>query len=248
MKFRVVLPAFNEAENLKSLIPNVLSHLEDSGFQYEVCVVDDGSTDNTEALMNSFSTDYPIRLLTHSVNRGLGNALLTAFKTLAAECDDDDDVICTLDADNTHSPLLFGPLARKVSEGFDVVIASRFAPGGEVVGLSIFRQFLSRAAAMFLSTIYPVEGVTDYTSGFRAYRASAIVNGLDQFGDRLITRADFSCNAELLIKILSLGAKPAEIPLRLRYDRKHGRSKLQLFRTVFGYIVLLKNLGGLHKR
>ncbi len=247
MKFRVVLPAFNEAENLKSLIPSILSHLEDSGFQYEVCVVDDGSTDNTAALMTSFSTDYPIRLLTHSENHGLGRALLTAFKTLAAECDDD-DVICTLDADNTHSPLLFGPLARKVSEGFDVVIASRFAPGGEVVGLSVFRRILSRAAAMFLSAVYPVEGVTDYTSGFRAYRASAIVKGLDQFGDRLITRADFSCNAELLMKVLSLGAKPAEIPLRLRYDRKHGKSKLQLFKTVFGYFVLLKNLGGLRKR
>ncbi len=247
MKLKVVLPAFNEAQNLKSLLPDILSQLEDSGFQYEVCVVNDGSTDDTAAVTKNFSQNAPVRLLTHSENRGLGKALLTAFKTLASECDGD-DVICTLDADNTHSPLLLEPLAEKVSEGFDVVIASRFTSVGKVVGLSLFRRALSRAAATLLSAVYPVEGVTDYTSGFRAYRASAIINGLDQYGDCLITRSDFSCNAELLINLLSLGASPAEIPLRLRYDTKRGKSKLRLFRTLFGYCSLLVRIGRLRRR
>jgi len=247
LKLKVVLPAFNETQNLKSLLPNILSQLEDSGRKYEVCVVDDGSTDDTAALTRGFSQNAPVRLLTHSENRGLGKALLTAFKTLADECDDD-DVLCTLDADNTHSPLLLEPLAEKVSEGFDVVIASRFMSGGEVAGLSLFRRALSGAAATLLSAVYPVEGVTDYTSGFRAYRASAIINGLDQYGDCLITRSDFSCNAELLIKLLSLGARPAEIPLRLRYDRKRGKSKLRLFKTLVGYCSLLVRIGRLRKR
>jgi len=247
LKLKVVLPAFNEAQNLKRLLPNILSQLEDNGPEFEVCVVDDGSTDDTASVSRGFSQNAKVRLLTHHQNRGLGKALLTAFKTLASECDEG-DVLCTLDADNTHSPLLLKPLAEKVSEGFDVVIASRFTPGGEVVGLSLFRRALSRTAATLLSAVYPVQNVTDYTSGFRAYRASAIVNGLNQYGDSLITRSDFSCNAELLIKLLSLGAKPAEIPLRLRYDKKRGKSKLRLCKTLFGYLSLLLKIGRLRKQ
>ena len=247
MKLKVVLPAFNEARSLKSLLPDILSHLRDTGLPYEVCVIDDGSTDDTAAVACDFCRNAPVRLLTHSENRGLGRALMTAFETLAPECDDD-DVLCTLDADDTHSPLLLDQLVQKVSEGFDVVIASRFASGGQVVGLSLFRRALSGAAAALLSAAYPAEGVKDYTSGFRAYRASAIRNALERYGERLITRSDFSCNAELLIKLLSLGAKPAEIPLRLRYDRKRGKSKMRLFKTLWGYLLLVAKSGRLRTR
>ncbi|MBN2208410.1 MAG: glycosyltransferase family 2 protein [Candidatus Coatesbacteria bacterium] len=247
MKLKVVLPAFNEARSLESLLPDILSHLGDTGLLYEVCVIDDGSTDDTAAVTYDFCQDAPVRLLTHVKNRGLGRALMTAFQALAPECEAD-DVICTLDADDTHSPLLLDQLAEKVSEGFDVVIASRFAAGGQVVGLSLFRRALSRAAARLLSAAYPAQGVKDYTSGFRAYRASVILNALERYGERLITRSDFSCNAELLIKLLSLGARPAEIPLRLRYDKKRGKSKLRLLKTLRGYMLLMARSGRLRTR
>ncbi|MBN1592707.1 MAG: glycosyltransferase [Candidatus Coatesbacteria bacterium] len=247
MKFRLLLPSFNEAENLAILIPSCISVLEKAPFEYDITVVDDGSTDETASIMSNCSKDRTVNLIRHSRNMGLGSALFTGFKELAPECDDG-DLICTLDADNTHPPQLFLPLTSKLSEGFDVVIASRFESGGEVIGLSLYRRMLSRAAAVVLSTVYPAVGVRDYTSGFRAYRASCIREALDTFGDHFITRADFSCNAEILIKILSIGAKAAEIPLSLRYDRKHGSSKLRLVRTSMGYLALLKSLRRLKRR
>lgn len=243
----ILLPAFNEAENLEGLIRQIADCLASMGLEFQICLVDDGSTDSTASLATELSERIPLRLIRHPENLGLGRALLTGFTNLARE-PGKDDVIIAMDSDGTHSPTYFEPLLDKIAQGFDVVVASRFAPGGAVLGVPFFRRALSRMAAVFLSFAYPVKGISDYTSGFRAYRTSIVADALDLYGGRLIERADFSCSVELLLKLLSLGAKAAEIPFQLRYDLKRGKSKLNLCKAALGYLWLTATLGSLRKK
>ena len=234
----VILPALNEAENLKALIPTTALSLSKLGVKFEIVVVDDGSTDETATVASNFGNDWPIRVIRHEQNLGLGRALATAFSQISRRCSPD-DVILSLDADGTHSPEMFGPLIAKLDEGFDVAVASRFAPGGEQVGLSGYRRVLSKGAEFLLCRLFPHPGLSDYTCGFRAYRASIILNALDHYGSAFITRSDFSCSAEIILKLLAIGARIGEVPFQLRYDLKKGRSKIRVARTLVGYLALI---------
>ena len=145
------------------------------------------------------------------------------------------DVVVAMDADNTHSPALIPALLERIEEGHDVVIASRYAPGGAEVGLSWRRRLMSRAASALLARFFPIPGVRDYTCGYRAYRVSALQRGVGRFGDHLIEEAGFTCMAELLVKLAAAGCRVAEVPLVLRYDLKAGASKMRVARTVLRY-------------
>ena len=123
-----------------------------------------------------------------------------------------------------------------------MVIASRYAPGGEEVGLTRLRQFLSRGASFLLTLTVPVRGARDYTCGFRLYRAATLRRAAAAWGDALIEEAGFTCMAELLLKLGRGGARVAESPLILRYDLKEGASKMKMMRTISRYFTLIQRI------
>jgi dolichol-phosphate mannosyltransferase len=180
----------------------------------------------------------PIELLDHGVNKGLGQAMLTGLSR-AAGLVEDDDILITMDADNTHDPALIGRMVEKIHGGSDVVIASRYEQGGEEVGLSRLRSFLSRGASSLLKTFFPITGAKDYTCGYRAYRGAALKIAYQGFGSRLVEEHGFTCMAEILIKFRMIRARVSEVPLVLRYDLKSGDSKMKVFRTILRYFVLI---------
>lgn len=226
----VVLPAYNEAAALPSLLAALPAKLAD--ILCEVIVVDDGSSDRTAQI----AARYPVTLLAHERNRGLGAALLTGIR-YAAGRGAPGDLLLTLDADDTHDPALFRQMLPKLSDA-DIVIASRYCPGGKQTGVGPVRALLSRAMSALLKLVFPVAGVTDYSSGFRAYRLAAIQKGLTVYGDRLIESAGFACMPELLVKLAKLGARAAEVPLCLHYELKKSASK-------FRPLALIKDYGRL---
>jgi len=240
-KLWAILPAYNEEKSLPALLERYVALagvLEPLGTPLRMLVVDDGSTDGTIAAARRFEDRLSLEVVPHGVNRNLGAALRTGLTEALARASDD-DVISTMDADNTHDPsILPGMWDLMTREGADVVIASRYAPGGEEIGLTRLRQFLSRGASLMMTAVARVRGARDYTCGFRLYRASTLRRAHGIWGDRLIEEAGFTCMAEVLLKLGRGGAKVTEAPLVLRYDLKEGASKMKVLQTIGRYFVM----------
>ena len=228
---RVVLPAYNEAAALGPLLSELRTVVDGEPFHCETIVVDDGSQDDTARIASQASFHMPLDVVAHSINQGLAAALRTGLSAALAAADPE-DVIITLDADNTHPPTIIPQLLRRINEGYDVVIASRYQPGAVVRGVPTSRRLLSDLARYVFQWLLPVRGARDYTCGYRAYRASALYRAFDRYGEKFIAERGFSCMAEVLLKLHELGCTISEVPLHLHYDRRGAGSKMQVLRTV----------------
>jgi dolichol-phosphate mannosyltransferase len=229
-KIWIVLPAFNEEKDLGHLLERVQDALGELGLPFEVVIVDDGSTDGTLQVVEQWAKLLPIRAVQHETNQGLGATIRDGLRE-ACYIADAKDVIVTLDADNSHTPELILSLVRSVREGHDVVIASRFRPGSRVRGVPFGRRLLSRAAGIALKITFPIQGVRDYTCGYRAYRAEVLQQVTQDHPD-FFDQDGFQVMVDILLKLrrnknLIFG----EEPLILRYDQKSGSSKMNVAAT-----------------
>jgi len=236
----ILLPAYNEVESLPRLLPKLRSTLDAVGEPYRVIVCDDGSTDATHEVLSEHAQRMSLEVIRHRLNRGLGETSRDLFER-AAEITGPGDVIVRLDCDDTHEPEIIPRLIERVrNDGFDVAIASRFAPGGGQVGVSAYRALVSRAANLFMKLFFPIGGVREYSSGFRAYRAEIIRHAIAFYGNNFIQLKGlgFTCTLEKLIKLSILGARCAEVPFVLRYDQKRSSSKMVSSITTYGYFTM----------
>jgi dolichol-phosphate mannosyltransferase len=247
----VFLPCYNEAAALPLLLDQLAELSEElrPSWNLDVLVLDDGSTDGTAEIAASRTGEPDVHLVRHSLNRGLGAGLRTGLEWfLAHSTEKQGHVLAVMDADGTHPPgLLAKMLARlsgsnSVTGGCDVVIASRYAPGGEEHGLGARRRFYSSAASRVLRFLAPIRGACDYTCGYRAYRREILARAQTHYGGRLIEERGFVCMAELLVKLARRGAKVCEVPLVLHYEAKLGTSKMNVPATIWRYAVLALKL------
>lgn len=234
----VVLPAYNEAENLGVLLQRLDESMHDDAIDYEIVVVDDGSTDGTVGVARECGRDLPVHLERHDANLGLGVTIRDGLKSAMAIATDA-DVVVVMDADNTHDPRLIPAMLRVVGEGADVVIASRYRPGSCVRGVPFHRRLLSLGARAFFRTFVPIRGVRDYTCGYRAYRAPVLRDAFRRYGDDFIDQQGFQCMVDILLKLRGLDLTFCEVPFILRYDLKQGASKMKVARTMARSIALI---------
>ena len=229
----VVLPAYNEAENIGPLLAAIKTSMKNAGLpDYRVLVVNDGSTDGTLAVLERLKSDLPLDVLDNGTNMGLAETLKRGL-VAAAEQAADDDIIVTMDADNSHTPALIRRMVFAVQEGNDVVIASRFRYGARVKGVACHRELLSLGASLLFRAVFPIDGVKDFTCGYRAYRAALLKRAFAELGPSvLISERGFSCMVDILLKIREYNPIITEVPLVLRYDLKQGQSKMKVLRTV----------------
>jgi dolichol-phosphate mannosyltransferase len=228
---RVALPAFNEEIAIELLVPRIMQIFEESPWRFDIVIVDDGSSDSTAEVIERLSEKYPVRLVRHGVNRGLGAAITTAL-TEALDGLYEDDIIITMDADNTHPPQLMTRMVPMIREGRDIIIASRFQPGAQVIGLSRFREVLSVGASWMMRVLFGVRNCRDYTCGYRAYRAGFLRNAHARLDGQLVRESGFAAMAELLLNLSKFDAIVGEVPLLLRYDMKEGVSKMNIRKTI----------------
>jgi dolichol-phosphate mannosyltransferase len=233
----LLLPAFNEADSLALLLPKIQKLADEIPLHLIVC--DDGSTDRTLEVLRAAGGALRPDVIVHKMNRGLGETIRDLFERVDELCSVD-DVIVRMDCDDTHDPAIVLSMIDKLNQGCDVVVASRFQPGGGQVGVNRFRSLLSSAANLFMKLLFPIRGLREYSCGFRAYRASVIKAALAIYGNDFIQLRGlgFSCTLEKLVKLRMLGARFGEIPFVLRYDRKVSQSKMLANITTFGYITL----------
>lgn len=239
MKILIGLPAYNEEGAIGNVLRGIARFRDMGRYEIKVLVVDDGSTDQTKNILARFTEQNSyLTVITHEQNRGLGEAITTIL-SYALENMDGDDVLVTMDADNTHSPLLIESMISRLDRyNLDLVVASRFTHGGCEIGLRAVRKLLSRGAMFFFKVFFPIKNLNDYSSGFRAYRVGIIREAQGKWG-KLVTTNGFDCMAEIAAKLSMMNIKAGEIPLVLRYDYKEGNSKMNVAKTVRGYFSLL---------
>lgn len=237
----ILLPAYNEETALDYILPKIKSAMEENHKgDFHVIICNDGSKDKTLEKVQGYQKVMPVTIISHKINRGLGETSRDLFEA-AAEMSGDQDIIVRMDCDDTHEPQYIKGMVEKIEAGYDVAIASRFVKGGGQAGLDSYRASISFLANRFMKVFFPIKGINEYSCGFRAYRAAIIKKAVSFFGNNFIQLKGlgFTCTLEKLIKLKILGAKFSESPFMLQYDQKRGPSKMVGSVTTIGYMMLV---------
>ncbi len=233
-KLFVVLPCYNESENVREVINQWLNFYDHDhlsvDYELEVVIIDDGSTDETVSIVEQeMKLDPRVSLVKHVKNKGLGGAIRTGLM-YSLKHGHIKDRICIMDSDNTHKVQFVKAMFSEAQDtNADCIIASRFQKGAEIHGVSLVRQLLSIFARGYYSVSLRVPQVRDYTCGYRLYTYASIDRLYQYYGEHMISENGFTCMVELLTKLHRTGTKFGEIPFSLRYDHKGGASKIEGF-------------------
>lgn len=215
MEVSVILPTYNERENLPFLLARIEEVFRKTGMSGEVIVVDDNSPDGTGELAEELRRRYAFLRVVHRGGRaGLGSAYLNGYRVSNGK------VIVTMDADLSHDPSYL-PKLVKAAERHDVVIGSRYVPGGRILGWSPHRVAVSRFANL-LGRFIVGGKLRDFTSGYRAYRKrvfKGIAGGTKAGG--------YAFQLEALYRATRMGLRVREVPITF-VNRRRGKSKLRL--------------------
>jgi len=215
MKTTVIVPTYNEKENIESLVTQLLA----LPVTVDVIVVDDNSPDGTGAIADRLADENSGRV--HVIHRagklGLGTAYVAGFhKAIAAGY----ELIITMDADFSHPPKNISDMVAKIGQGYDLVIGSRYVPGGAAIECTLPRKMLSWGANAFARMLLGLQA-NDTTAGFRCYRRQVLESiALDQ-----IFSNGYSFLIEMLYRVQRAGWKVGEVPIVFQ-NRQQGVSKI----------------------
>jgi dolichol-phosphate mannosyltransferase len=225
----VVLPTYNEAENLAAIAAAILEALPGA----QLLVVDDGSPDGTGDIADGLAaSDDRVRVIHRSAKRGLGPAYLAGF---GVALDGGATRVIQMDADWSHDPAalpsLLGPIERGAA---DLVLGSRYTAGGAVVDWGVVRRFVSRGGSLFARIVLGLPA-RDLTGGFKAWRAETLA-AID-FGG--VHAGGYVFQIEMTYRAHRLGARILEVPITFR-DRRVGQSKMSRRIVVEALVVVLQ--------
>lgn len=215
MRTLVLVPTYNEAESIRSILARIRAAVPDA----DVLVLDDGSPDGTGAIADDLAAADPrIRVAHRPAKAGLGAAYLDGFARAAAE---GYDAVVEIDADGSHDPAeLPAMIALLESADADLVIGSRWVPGGAVVNWPRRRLAISRAGNHYARWMLRSR-IRDLTAGFRVYRVSALA-GLDR---AVVSSQGYCFQVELAWRIEAAGRPVVEHPI-VFVERASGESKM----------------------
>lgn len=224
----ILLPTYNEAENIRPLLQQIRLTLPEAW----ILVVDDDSPDGTWRIVSELAeTDPRLELLRRQELRGRGSAGIDGFRHLLER--PELDAMVELDADFSHHPAHLPALLAALNEA-DVVLGSRYVSGGADGERGTARRLLSLAANSWVRFVLGIP-VLDCTSGFRAFRRQALLDlGIDQ----LVSRGP-SIVTEMLYRARQAGLRIREIPIRFR-ERKAGVSQLSIRVLVHSFIYVIR--------
>ncbi len=244
---KVLLCCLNEEKNITKFFNDLFSELKKIGDKFEVFICLDGTIDSSQRVINAFQKNHKITVLPKINQRGLGLAykrlFLEALKNSA-----DDDLIITLDADNTHNPKqLLEMISTFHQKQLDFLVASRFCGNSVMSDFPLHRRFISKSTSLLLQKIFSIKKISgeklqDYTSGYRIYRTKKLRELHDKEKDNFITEPEFTYTCELLIKLSWINLRAEEIAIVYDYGKKIGKSKLRIARNFLRLIVMLKRL------
>lgn len=228
MKTFVMIPTYNERENIEALVKEIFNlGIEESS----VVVVDDNSPDGTWEIVERMSKKNPkVRLLRRLKKRGRGLAGIEGFIYCIKE---GADYIVEMDGDFSHDPKHIPDMLRQI-DSCDVVIGSRFVKGGSDSDRGLYRHIITRLAGIYARSLLGIN-VRDVSSGFRVFRRK-VFEDIDL--EDIISTGP-SVVLETLYKIKLRGFKIKEVPIKF-VDRKHGSTKLDFLTLIETLIMVLR--------
>jgi dolichol-phosphate mannosyltransferase len=229
---RFVIPAYNEAQNIPRLLAELAPVARTLGAR--IIFVDDGSTDGTSEVIQAHREGLHLAIVRHEVNRGLGTAINSGLRAALGESSDDDAIV-TLEADNTSDLSDLPAMLARFEEGYDVVLASVYAPGGRIVGVAPWRLLSSKAVSNTFRMVGGLRELHTLSSLYRIYRAGTLRRAAETYGYLLVREPGFAANVELLLKLYNSGATCAEVATVNDWSRRQGVSKMRLKPTVMAY-------------
>lgn len=218
----IVMPTYNEADNIRELLPQIFQQAElIRSHEVHVLVVDDESKDGTADVVRKMMKIYPNLHLISGQKNGLGDAYKRGMRHAVRSLNP--DLVLQMDADLQHDPALLPVFISLGDQGFDLVIGSRFAASGSTPNFSLYRRFLSLFGNWLLRVIGGMPPIRDCTSGYRCIKAD------------LIEKCDFGClstrgysfQSSLLSELVRNNAKVIEVPIEFA-ERQNGASKLRM--------------------
>ena len=214
-RFSIVMPALNEADSISPVLAALSAALEAAAIPHEILVVDDHSTDATQAAVAQVSARYPdVRCIANDNPRGFGFAVRTGLDTFTGE------VVAIVMADGSDPPEDVVRCYEELVQGYDCVFGSRFLPGSRVEGYPGLKLAINRLANFFLRLLFGIP-LNDTTNAFKLYRRETI-DGL-----RPLLSNHFNLTVELPLKAIARGYTYSVIPIGWR-NRHAGASKLKL--------------------
>ncbi|XP_003384382.1 PREDICTED: dolichol-phosphate mannosyltransferase subunit 1-like [Amphimedon queenslandica] len=216
-KYSILLPTYEERENLPLVVWLIVKSFEESGHDYEVIVIDDNSPDGTldvaKQLQNIYGEDK-IVLRPRKAKLGLGTAYIHGMKHATG------NFIILMDADLSHHPKFISQFIKKQREGnYDVVTGTRYLSGGGVYGWDLYRKLVSRGAN-FLAQFMLRPGASDLTGSFRLYRKEVLQHLME-----VCISKGYVFQMEMIVRAKQHGYTVGEIPITF-VDRLYGESKL----------------------
>ncbi|MBO4818297.1 MAG: polyprenol monophosphomannose synthase [Bacteroidales bacterium] len=227
----VIIPTYNEKENVEKIIRKVFSLDGD----YEILIIDDGSPDGTASIVKTLAKEFGSRL--HLIERkgklGLGTAYLTGFRWAL---ENGYDYVFEMDADFSHNPDDLGRLYAACKDGADLAIGSRYCDGVSVVNWPIGRIIMSYFASVYVRRVLRMK-VYDSTAGFKCY-SRKVLESIDLDAVRM---KGYGFQIEMKYTAYKLGFKIAEVPI-IFVNRKEGTSKMSsgIFGEAFWGVIKLR--------
>ena len=226
MRTLIVLPTFNEADNIVEVLQKLRAVVPEAS----VLVVDDASPDGTADLVEEVAEQIgDVSVMRRPAKSGLGSAYRDGFRRgLSVGY----DVMVEMDSDLSHDPAALPSLLSAVADGAALALGSRYIPGGSIPDWSWYRRALSRWGNRYAAAVLGID-VKDATSGYRAYRAEALTNI-----DFHTVQADgYGFQVEMAYRVLASGGRIVEVPISFT-DRVRGESKMSS-RIVIEALVLV---------
>ena len=203
MDLSIVVPAFNEETSIADVLKEVLN-LSFEGLEWEVVVVDDGSSDRTAEILHGFLDVKRLKIVTHEKNRGKGAALRSGIDGSSG------GIVAFQDSDSEYDPGQLPALVREIQRGTDVVYGSRFL--GQAQDMTFLFNFGNRFLSLCTSLIYRAQ-VSDMETGFKVFRRR-VLDGLE------LKSLGFDIEPEITAKILKKGISIKEVPIDYRARAK----------------------------
>lgn len=240
MRKVVIIPTYNEIENIEAMVRKVMSLPGD----FHLLVIDDGSPDGTAKKVKELQNEFPDRLsiIERSGKLGLGTAYIAGFKWALKE---GYDIISEMDCDFSHNPDDLPKLAKAVEDGSDVAVGSRYLTGVNVVNWPMGRVIMSYYASAYVRTVLGIK-TRDCTAGFVTYSAN-VLRAIDLDSIKMV---GYGFQIEMKYSALKLGYTVTEIPI-IFTDRTLGKSKMSggIFGEAFWGVLSLRfrKIKGTHK-
>jgi dolichol-phosphate mannosyltransferase len=213
----LILPTYNEAENIEPLVRAALPQLESTGLEHTVLIVDDNSPDGTGRIADRLAEESDrVRVLHRPRKQGLGRAYLAGFEVALA---DGADLILEMDSDFSHDPADL-PRLIAATGAADLVLGSRYVPGGGVEDWGMLRRAVSRGGSAYARLLLGVP-VRDLTGGFKCFHRRV----LETIDLGWVHANGYGFQIELTYRAVQAGFTVTEVPIMFR-ERRVGRSKM----------------------